>query len=127
MAIIILLISLGLFLSMDFFRTYQFGYERNLALSILERARLRAMANISQASHGACYDPNRQAYVLFNDSNSCETSPEIFSVSKGITISGFSGVIFNQLDGKTASTSITLTGQGQTSTITINNEGAILY
>ena len=127
LSILIFLIGLGLFLSMDFFRTYAFNYERNLVMSILQRARSRAMANIDQVSHGACYDPIRKAYVLFNDSSSCFTSAEIFSISKGITNSGFSGVVFNQLDGKTVSSSITLTDQGQTSTITINNEGAVLY
>src|SRR5438876_578690 len=52
MAIFALLASLGLIIGMDFYRSYSFNSERNVALAVLRKARTEAMVNVDQAAHG---------------------------------------------------------------------------
>lgn len=126
MGILFLLAGLGLFLSMDFYRGYSFNYEQGLVVSVLQKARSRSMSNIGEVKHGACFDNVRQKYVLFNDTNTCATSPETVDPSSAIVPNNFS-IVFDQLDGAATPTTLVLSGQGKTATISINSLGAVLY
>ena len=132
MAIIAFLAGLGLFLSMDFYRGYSFNYEKNLIVASLQKARSRAMANINQTSHGFCKQGDE--YIVF-EGNDCSdlardtSKDEIFQASKVINLTNLSskGIVFEQLSGNAASTTLSLTGEGKTANISINEEGAIIW
>ena len=97
--ILIVIMGLGLFLSMDFYRSYAFLTERNMVISILQKARSNAMANINEKPHGVYFEPNN--YVLFEGENYAASANKIFfESSSAISHSGISEVVFEQLSGK---------------------------
>ncbi len=97
--ILIIIMGLGLFLSMDFYRSYAFLTERNMAISILQKARSSAMANINERKHGVYFEPDR--YVLFEGENyAAHTNAISFETSSAISHSGMSEVVFEQLTGR---------------------------
>lgn len=121
--------TLGLFISMDAYRAYMSRSERDTVVSILEKARSRSMANLYQTSWGVCYAaPN---YIIFRGS-ACipgALTNETISASPSAGIAGLSapGIVFTQLSGMTTGATIVITENGRTETITINNEGTILW
>ncbi len=120
--------SLGLFLNMDFYQGYSFNYEQNLFVSVIQRARSEAMANINQSKRGVCIIGSD--YVI-SEGDIC-TDGDTFPKSSTVTVTwpvGITTLIFNQIDGSCTTcivpVVITLAGPGKTSTITVNNEGQI--
>ncbi len=97
--ILALIISFGLFLSIDFYRTYSFLTEKNMIISILQKARSNAIANINERKHGVYFEPNR--YVLFEGENyAAHTNAIIFESGLAISHSGMREVVFEQLTGR---------------------------
>lgn len=127
--LIALIVSLGLILSMDFYRTYAFNYEKDLIVSLLQQARSRSMANINQITHGVGFNTDDHKYEILED----ESPSQTFEANKSIEITWDEdeNVVFSQLEGSCTCPSgdieITLTGLGKTSEININNEGRIDY
>lgn len=134
--IFVLLAGLGLFMTLDAFRATSHRSERDTIVSILEKARSRAMANIDQIKWGVCYtSPN---YVIFQG-GACTTGDKILANSAVANASNFAGtfpvVIFDQLTGKlvpqlspaTNELTVTVKEQGRPidEVISINNEGRI--
>jgi len=121
--ILAILAGLGLVLSMDFYRVYTFNYEQDLVVSILQKARSQAMANINQTSHGVCVIGSN--YIL-SEGASC-ASGTTFPKSGAITVTWPTPIIFSQLAGSCSACplTVTLTGLGKTANISINNEGQI--
>jgi prepilin-type N-terminal cleavage/methylation domain-containing protein len=145
--ILAIILSLGLSVSMDFFRSYSFRSEKNTVVSILQNARSQSLNNIDQVRHGVHFQANPLRYVVFEcklsppatpctDYSGADTTKD-FSItpSYSSTISGLPfDVIFDQLSGCVSSvgnncsaSTITITGNdnGKTYTITINSEGRI--
>ena len=128
MGIVVLLIGLGLLVSMDAFRGYIYRSERLVLVSVLEKARSRAMNNINQTCWGARYDGDN--YVIFKTLPDCATEApggDTVPANPNATITGFTGVVFSQLRGATTGATITLTENGRAETITVNAEGAIIW
>jgi len=125
-AILSILFGLGLFLSMDFYRAYLFRYERNLAVSLLEKSRSRAMANIGQLPHGVRFDLGTSEYIMFYGS-----VEERIQASKAVTIDWPNDVVFDQLSGDCTTCSptldITISHNARTAIITVNSEGTVLW
>lgn len=130
-AILTILIGMGLFMSFDFFRRTLVNDERDMVVSLLLKARSRAMANFHQSPHGVCFDdPN---YVLFRGSayDSGAGTNEPVSAGQGIDLEGMDcgtpseQVIFSQLSGDSASSSISISQEGNIKIISINDEGLI--
>ncbi len=138
-AILALIASLGLFISMDFFREYSFRSEENTIVSILQKARSQSMDNIDQMRHGVHFQSGK--YVMFECSSTCTAYPGssssdlVINSSYGSTISApvlpFD-VIFDQLSGdcitsncSAATLTITANDKGKTHDIKINSEGRI--
>lgn len=110
------LASLGLFISMDFYRSYSFRSQSSSLVSTLERARSQAMANINAAPHEVKIATS--SYML---------DSQAFSLD-GITPSGLNDIVFTQLSGESnASGSIRLTDGVHTATISLNYEGRISW
>src|ERR1051326_7870488 len=64
-AIITILFATGVVMSMEAFRGYTRRSERDVIVSILQRARSRAMANVGQHAWGACFDGSN--YYIFSN------------------------------------------------------------
>lgn len=133
MAIFIILASLGLFLSMDFYKSFAFHNERKILVSILQKARSQSLANINQKPHGMYIDyaANPKTYTLFQGSNyaSRDVNQDIvFQASWAVTPLGMTEVVFSQLSGQASVSGGNLTLRDSIhsdAVIFINNEGRI--
>lgn len=127
-SILAILIGMGLFMSLDFYRHTLVNDERDLVVSLLLKARTQSIDNLDQLPHGVCFvAPN---YVIFRGTACTATSStsELTPKGGGINITGLtatSSVIFNQLSGDASTTSITLSQDSNVKVISINNEGRI--
>lgn len=127
-AIFTVLIALGLFMSMETLRGTLHRSERDTVVSLLERARSRAMNNIEQSPWGMCYlVPN---YIVFKG-GACAAAAAVDTVAAnpGTATTGLlaPGIVFSQLAGTTTPVAVTVTQSGRTSAITINYEGTIIW
>lgn len=129
-AIMAIIFSLGLVLSMDFYRTYAFNYEMDLIIGTLQKVRSQSMANVDQSSYGMSFNAIDHEYKLLKEG----VVEQTFEANDAITVTWSDIVSFNQLEGKCVSPAcstgvitINLTGLGKTHDITINNEGRINY
>ena len=127
LAIFGLLVGLGLFMSMDAYRGFNFRSERDVVVSELQRARSHAMANRYGKAWGVCYiAPD---YIVFRGT-ACvagASTNELLSAAPSVTITGLNppGVVFSQLSGATTATTIQITQDNRTTTVSINHEGTI--
>jgi len=129
-AILTGLIGLGLFMSMDSYKAYLSRSERDTVVSLLQRARSRAMANSFQTSWGVCYiAPD---YIVFRGAT-CTAGAATNEATPGnpsATITGMSSaspVVFAQLSGAASAATITVTENAKVATITILYEGTIIW
>jgi prepilin-type N-terminal cleavage/methylation domain-containing protein len=128
-AIFIIMLSFGLFISMDALHSTYSRSERDTVVSLLSKARSRSLANIDGAAWGVCYISASQTYVLFSGAT-CDPSAatsEVTSASAGVAVTWGAPAIFSQLSGTTSPTEIVLNEQNKTSTTTINYEGTIIW
>lgn len=131
LAIFALLVGVGVTFSIDAYRGNIFRSERGVLVSVLERARSRAITNYQQSSWGVCYiAPN---YVIFKGvtcTSGTDTVPANQTIAAASSFGSFPTIVFSQLAGTTTGASITLmdgVSAVNTSTITINNEGTIIW
>ena len=128
LGILVVLSALGLFVSMDMFRGNSLHAEKNMVVSILQKARSRAMNNINEEPHGVHFESGQ--YVIFQGAWPSAMTEQI-SASAGVGNSGLDEVVFEQLTGNAACTpspcSLVLTGEGGTFTVTIYSAGAITW
>ena|SRR3989338_5185391 len=136
-AIVSAIAALGLFISMDVYRGFLHRSERDTVVSLLERARSHAMANVGEESWGFCKEGNN--YVVFRGTSytagAVEASVAAGDASQTQHIPDCSGtgpdpiIVFDQLSGKplAAVTQITVQQSGGTDTITINDQGTISW
>ncbi len=128
--LLVIILGLSLFLTMDFYRSYAFRYEQNLVVSILQKARSQAMANVDQTNHGVCMEQGGLNYIIFGGAppSPCAGISK-FPKAAAITVPPFSPIVFKQLDGACVTCAtplkITLTGQGKTADIIIYGNGRI--
>ncbi len=125
-AIFSMLITLGLFMSMETFRGVGYRSEQDTIVSLLQKARSRAMNNINQAPWGVC--SRGGLYIVFKGLV-CITTGDTISASLNATTTGLTGngIVFTQLSGTTTPATVTLTQNGKISTTTINYEGTIIW
>ena len=134
--ILALIASLGLFISMDFFRNSSSRSENNIIVSLLEKARGQSLNNIDQIRHGVHFQTSPLKYILFEcpggtpqcTSYTPSSGDLIIDSSYKVSITSPSlplDVIFNQLDGSSSAVSIVVSDGIKTYTISINSEGRI--
>lgn len=122
-----LLSGLGLFMTLDAFRGTSFRSERDIAVSLLQKARSESMNNIGQSSHGFCFDGAN--YIVF-DGSDCVTAAvkELTPAGSGVLFSPAlpaAGIIFAQLSGSATAWSGTLQQNNKIAALSINSEGMI--
>ena len=137
-AIVTIILGLSLFLSMDFYKSYSFHSEKNVIVSILQKARSESMNNINQTPHGVYFDnTSGLKYILFEGSSydSASTSNIEIDSSFGISLDSptlpFS-IVFDQLSGDCSSCGSSgidiVSSQGSSAfDININSEGRITW
>ncbi len=126
-AILAVVFSFGLFISLDFYKNYSFGSEKNVIVSVLQKARSQSLNNINQTKHGVRFDTNGYALFegpTFTGSTNTFTIPSGYNTTVSVVPAG--DIIFDQLSGTTsAAKTVTVTSNGKSYTITINREGRI--
>ena len=124
--LLVIIISLGLFLSLDIYRTDSMSAERDRVLGILHNARTRSINNVNESRHGVYFDSDK--FVLFQGSSYNPSDPQNkdFEYATSIIYTNPFEITFEQLTGNASNTgSIVLSGQGRTATISFNSEGRI--
>jgi prepilin-type N-terminal cleavage/methylation domain-containing protein len=121
------LAGLGLFVSIDFYKSYAFYSERDIVISIVQKARSQSLANINESKHGVYLENGR--YTIFQGENYASRNAvydEIIQAYSLVANSGLREIVFEQLNGSPSATgSITLSEGLRSSTISIENEGRI--
>jgi prepilin-type N-terminal cleavage/methylation domain-containing protein len=138
--LLVMIASLGLFISFDFYKGYSFRSERSTIVSVLQKARSQSMDNINEKRHGVHFQGNPLKYVIFecegctsySGSNSMDNPVDAaYSISVTNPSLPFD-VVFDQLTGDCVSSncstnplSINISDSGKQYTISVNNQGRI--
>jgi len=129
MGLFAVLAGFGLFLSFDFYRSYAFRAERDMVISILQKARSQALNNIRETPHGVHLQ--NDSYILFQGSSYAVADhafDQVVDAAPSISRIGLSEVVFTQLSGgANASGTIDITDGLRTVSISINNAGRISW
>lgn len=133
--ILAIIFAIGLLMNMDLYRGYSRRSERDTLVSVLERARSRAMANVNQHAWGACFDRANHNYIIFNGASYSGIPSDTLSGNPSVAITpattklecGNGGIVFDQLTGDTSAVAITMTQGAITSNISTNAEGLIIW
>ncbi|HEV7701961.1 MAG TPA: GspH/FimT family pseudopilin [Candidatus Paceibacterota bacterium] len=117
-------------MTIDFssFTKNSFEGEEAKIVSILERARSSAMANIFDRAHGVCYDSAQHNYVIFKGNSCTSTNSELIPANTSVsenTGTVFPAFVFSRLTGNTTAGTIHITDGVKSADIVINAEGAI--
>ena len=123
LGLLALLAGLGFFVTFGAYQGSVSRSEREVVVSLLERARSRAMANVEQSAWGLCYRaPN---YILYKGT-SCSADGEETAVGAGTEIEGLD-VYFEELSGNSNGATISIRQNGRTEEILIDHAGAISW
>lgn len=122
-----MILSFGMTLNVNTIQGDTFLSERATVVSILERARSRAMANLFDTNHGVCYiQPN---YIIFKGDSCTNTDSELIPANTNIISNSLNTfpekIIFERLTGRTTEATIHITDGAKEADIIINNEGTI--
>jgi len=131
--ILAVLLSLGLFMSMETLRGTIYRSEAATIVSLLQKARSRGMANIEQSPWSVCY-VNTQYVVAKGALCNAATAHDVVAANPGVAAASsfadpakFPTIVFAQLSGNTTATSITVLQDSRTQTIAITHEGTIIW
>ena len=122
-----LLVALGLFVSFQTYRTYDFQDEVTRVTTALQTARSRSMANVDGVEHGVCYEdaPSHSAYIIIAGDPCDGSAGQKIIVAEAVGVTWPNTITFDQLSGQANTTDITLTYEGKTATIQISSNGRI--
>ena len=138
MAIFIMVAGFGLFVSLDTFRGYSFRNERDVVVSVLNKARSQSINNMcfgtsctDGKAHGVYFGVAGN-YVVFQGASYATRDTaldEVVAAShKGATVTGTSEVVFAPLSAVVASpATITVTADSHSSVITVGTEGQVVW
>ena len=127
-AILAVIISFSLPLSLDFYQNQQVDAVSGDIVSALRRAQAKAMAMENNFVFGVYFSADN--YTLFQGNSYALRNSEqdqVFALSSVLSLSGLSEVVFSKLSGKPLAVgALTLTtSNGQTRDITINEAGLV--
>ena len=127
LAIMATLAALGLFVSMDFYRSYAFQSEEHMLVSLLEKARGASLNNADQSAHGVHVEAGKYVYFVGSTYDPVSSQNQIVGGSSAVSNNGPVDVVFAQATGETTPTTVTITDKNspKTANITINSEGGI--
>ncbi|MBI3459072.1 prepilin-type N-terminal cleavage/methylation domain-containing protein [Candidatus Azambacteria bacterium] len=127
LAIFVIILGLGYFVNLDFYKSYTLSSERTVLVGLLVKARNNSIVNINESKHGIYLTANE--YILFQGDNYLARDPiydESIKVDSIIAHTGLTEIVFNQLTGEPNITGdIILTNGVRSAIISIQNEGRI--
>ena len=97
-AIIVTISGLGLFVGLDFYKTYALNSERDVMIGILMKARNKAANNFNQSAHGMFINSN--GYTVFQGPSYASRNgayDEFVARNNSVTESGLNEIVFEQL------------------------------
>jgi Tfp pilus assembly protein FimT len=129
--------TVGLLVSMESYRGSNFRTDRDLLVALLQHARTDALGSVCRGStcddavaHGVFINDADNQYVVFEGNSYSPGDPQnrVFEASPVTVRSGLSEAVFEPYTGNpTTSGTITLEGEGRTSTTTIGAQGQISW
>ncbi len=129
MAIVSIILTWGLVVSLNAYRQAVLSGERDKIVSILKKARSRALSNVHELAHGVYIDAT--GYTLFEGSSYASRNAsldEVFPKSPGLTLGGISEVVLSPLAAtSTASGSVSIGNGTSNFNIFINYEGRVAW
>jgi prepilin-type N-terminal cleavage/methylation domain-containing protein len=129
LAIISVVLSWGLAVSFGAYRQAVLSGERDKVVSLLKKARTRALSNAHETAHGVYLD--QSGYTLFEGSSYAARNvplDEVFPGSPGIAVGGISEVVFSQLAATSTASGTIMLGNGATNfAILVNYEGRVAW
>ena len=124
--IMMVLLTISLPFTLNFYRRYQLDSERSTALTIMREARTMSMAGDGSADHGVHIASSQ--YTLFEGQSYAarnQAKDQTFGRSTNVTVTGGTDILFKYLTGKSSSASFTFDNGVKTSFIYVNTEGRI--
>ena len=128
LAIMSIVFSLGVPLTINHYESYLLISERDNLLGFLRRARTLALSNRNSLPHGVYIEGNEYAIFEGQSFSSRNSSlDEVFPKSQSINVTGSGEIIFSSLSATTAPVTLTLSNNNQNLNIQINAEGGISW
>lgn len=132
MGIVALGIGMAAAFGLSDYHAYDFRAERNLAVSILQKARAEAMSSINDKAHGVYVDFAGNQYIIFDGPTHTSfpsTNILIPFISGNATVShtGMSEVVFSPINGQATVSGGDLSLESGKSIISVNPEGQIKW
>ena len=128
-AIVGIIAALIPFLNFGVYGRNSFDADRDILVSIMQRARARAINNIEESRHGVYVAPG--AWTLFQGDSFASrdiSEVEVIQTNPRLSYSGLTEVVFDELTARTNTPgNITITDGIRTETISINYEGGISW
>lgn len=124
--ILVIIFSLGLPITFDFYKNYQLQAEGDKFISLLEMTRNSSMVNLNQFPHGIYWDNDN--FIIFEGSSFAtrnQSQDQNFPRAKTISISGPNEIIFNSLSGQITSSTFVFNNGDKSFNIYVNQEGQI--
>lgn len=121
-----ILLGIGIPLTWDFYMQSELRAEHFNAIAYLRAARTRAMSNKGETAHGVAVAGNN--FVIFEGASYAGRNvsrDQLFPRSPGITATGTTEVVFAQLSGRTASSTLLLVSPSGGAAVRVNSEGMI--
>lgn len=121
-----ILLGVGIPLTWDFYLQSELRAERSNVVAYLRAARTRAMSNKGETTHGVAVAGNN--FVIFEGSSYAGRNmsrDQLFPRSPGITATGTTEVVFAQLSGRSASSTMLLASPSGGAAVRVNAEGLI--
>lgn len=124
----ILLLSIGLPVAIDFYLSYQLVSQTELLSAAMQQARNLAMVNFNGSKHGVRIDADQ--FTIFQGESYAVRDPsqdKVFSGAAAITVNGPSEIVFENLSGRTSSSTWNLIFNTRSRWINVNEEGLVEY
>lgn len=128
MGIFIFVIGFSFGIGLDTYGRSDLGTERDMLVSLLYKARSRAINNINESAHGLYIDAPNSKYVVFQGDDHATSDPDLheeFSVDGSVVLSNDSEIVFSPLSGTSTGSSIKIENASKAYLIEINSEGGI--
>ncbi|HRH24202.1 MAG TPA: prepilin-type N-terminal cleavage/methylation domain-containing protein [Candidatus Paceibacterota bacterium] len=140
MGLVLMVVAFGLIVSFDDYRGFTFRNERDIVVSVIQKARGQAINNMcfgagctDGKAHGVYFGTPGE-YVVFQGTSYATRDVALDEViaarDNASVVSGMTSVVFNRLRADTTTvggTTLTITQPGHTSTITVEPEGRVWW
>lgn len=121
-----ILLGAGIPLTWDFYMQSELRAERSNAVAYLRAARTRAMSNKGETAHGVAAAGDN--FVIFEGPSYAGRNvsrDQLFPRSPGIIATGTTEVVFAQLSGRAASSTMLFASSSGGAAVRVNSEGLI--